>query len=126
MRKFFKVLVLLALTSGLMIPAAWSATAAESQSRSFGGETFKSEARKIKAPENAGRWLPSDECTRWKYLGKGRKDRTNGRAVWSVRSRIDSRVWHTFKVRKHSVGLDHRGQCVVAFSKAPKGKRHAS
>lgn len=71
---------------------------------------LRAEAARISAPPNSWRYLPGDECSRWTRIGMGKADKTNGRDVWSVRSRLKPTVWFTYRVAP-AVGLDNEGRC---------------
>lgn len=68
------------------------------------------EGKLYMTPGQSWRWLPGDECSRWIYKGLSKKDKGNGKDLSSVRSRIDRKYFHTYKVAK-SQGLNSKGQC---------------
>lgn len=110
-----KILTALALTLTITLTPAQS-NAAPPTTNTTKAKALKAEAKRYASPAWAGVYLPGDECSRWKYLGRGKKDRTNGRAIWSARSEINPKVFHTFKVAK-SKGLDKKGRCTVKINR---------
>ena len=57
-----------------------------------------SELRKEAASYKTPRHIPMDERTRVTYLGATLKKLQNGRDVWSVRSKRNKDLWHSYRV----------------------------
>lgn len=103
--------ILAGVLAGIVLGGGGMAVAAQDEApHQTYKQALRHEGQVYKTPGQSWRWLPGDECSRWDYVGLGKKDRTNGKNVWSVRSRINKKIWHTYKVAP-AVKLDQNNQC---------------
>lgn len=68
------------------------------------------EARRFKS----WKYLPMDSRTRVVYRGWARRNLENGQDVWTVRSKVKRKVWHTYTIRQ-------RAECKPFDTRAAKG-----